>query len=274
MSHHQICARPLSDLRYGFRMDSRLDGLAEIAAYFHKSTRTIERWVKERGLPVRHVTDASRSRVYAFASELQRWGNENGESAVAVHDEIANHIVERVANLSQIKNLYRKNYRIRFVLQKFGLGVRVKIETEYEIVNGSNKRQAYTQGVTIDDCEAGHIEMMSVSVDGRPIYSLQRPGPTTRDIGFSTYNGPTILIEPSSAGKRYIGFAKWIVNRRDSDFWYLHCGIATLGVKMETGAPSDFEITQPYSSRELLTEGQHIDITWKRRASPPRYSTT
>lgn len=274
VSHCQDCARSGKNLRYGFRMDDRLDGLAEIAAYFQRSTRTIERWARERGLPVRYITDNPRSRVYAFASELRRWSDENGEPFIASHEDIADHIVARVADLSQIKNLYRKNFRIRFVLQKFGIGVKAKIETEYEIVNGSNKRQAYTQEVTIDDCEAGHIEIMSVSVDGKPIYSFAPPSPTTHHIGYSSYKGPTILIEPNSSGKHYIGFAKWIVNRRDIDFWYLHCGIATLGVTLETVAPSDFEVTQSYSSKELLTLGQHIDITWKKRSSPPRHSTT
>jgi hypothetical protein len=254
-------------------MDERLVGLPEIAAYLRKSPRTIERWIRDRGLPVHRISEKPRSGVYAFVSELGDWIEKSGEQTVTIHEDIAVRIVERVADLSQAKNLYRKDFRIRFFLEKFGLGVKAKIETEYEIVNGSNKRQPYTQEVTIDDCETGYVELMSVSVDGKPVTFIPRPSPTMRHLGYASYKARTIMIEPSSSGRRFKGVANWFVNRRDSDFWYLHCGIATLGVIVETVAPPDFEITQPYTSKELLMVGQHIDITWKRRASSPRRAT-
>lgn len=245
-------------------------GLGEIAAYFRKSPRTIERWNRDRGLPLHRLSDKSRSRVFALISELREWSEESGERTAAAHDDIADRIVARVSDLSQAKNLYRKDFCIRFVLEKSGLGVKATIETTYRIVNGSNKYQPYTQEVTIDDCESGYVELMSVSVNGKQVTLLQRPSPTKHHPGYSSYKARTILIDPSSSGKRWTGVAKWVVYRRDSDFWYLHCGIATLGIKLETFAPNDFEITAPFTSPELLTIGQHIDVTWKRRASSPR----
>jgi len=242
-------------------MDERLDGWLEIGAFFGIDPRTAQRW----GLKVHHLRNTPKSPVFAFESELLAWAEANNVHVPRRTDDIADHIVERVADLLQAKNLYRRNFFMRFSLQKFGLGVKAQVYTQYEIVNGSNKRQPYTQEVTTDDCENGHVELLSVSVDQKPIYLAESPKVTEYQDGYSSYKGRTILIEPSSMGKRYIGIAKWTVNRRDNDFWYVHCGIPTLGIGLETRAPSDIEITRSYSSKALLTYGQHFDIAWKMR---------
>ena len=198
-------------------------------------------------------------------SELRRWANANSVRIPADHDDMADRIANRVTDLSQARNLYRKNFVIRFVLQKFGNRVKARIYTHYEIANGGNRNQPYRQEITIDDCEAGHVDVLSVSIDGKPIYFMSHPDVTERHPGYSSYKGRPILIEPSSFGKLYIGVAEWTIIRHDIDFWYLHFGIPTLGVRVETAAPADFEITRPFSTPELVTVGQHIDITWKVR---------
>jgi hypothetical protein len=180
--------------------------------------------------------------------------------------QLAEQILREVAALSRAKSLYRKNFRIRFTLQRSGSGVRARVETEYELINESDERQPYSQEVTIDDCELGFLESMSVASDGKPISFLRRPEITERHRGYVSYKGPRLLIDPAATGREYRGKAIWIIERSDNSFWYLHVGIPTFGVSVETVAPPDFDITPSFSAMNLLTVGQHIDIVWKRRA--------
>src|SRR5215469_1748862 len=52
--------------------DRRLDSWKEIAAYFGRDERTVKRWEKERGLPIRRLPGA-RGGVYAFTDDLACW---------------------------------------------------------------------------------------------------------------------------------------------------------------------------------------------------------
>lgn len=52
----------------------RLDSWKEIASYFGRDERTVKRWEKDRGLPVRRLPGA-KGRVYAFTDDLARWMN-------------------------------------------------------------------------------------------------------------------------------------------------------------------------------------------------------
>lgn len=52
--------------------DTRLDSWKAIAAFFGKDERTVKRWEKERGLPVRRLPGV-RGSVFAYAEELERW---------------------------------------------------------------------------------------------------------------------------------------------------------------------------------------------------------
>jgi len=51
----------------------RLDGWKEIAAYFAKSVRTVQRWEKELGLPIHRVGTGRGESVQALVEELERW---------------------------------------------------------------------------------------------------------------------------------------------------------------------------------------------------------
>ncbi len=53
--------------------DSRLDSWKAIAAFFGKDERTVKRWEKERGLPVRRVPGAAGGTVFAYTGELESW---------------------------------------------------------------------------------------------------------------------------------------------------------------------------------------------------------
>src|SRR5580704_14807423 len=50
-----------------------LNGWKEIGGYVCRDIRTVERWEKYRGLPVRRVPGAGRATVYALISEVDEW---------------------------------------------------------------------------------------------------------------------------------------------------------------------------------------------------------
>jgi tetratricopeptide (TPR) repeat protein len=50
-----------------------LNGWKEIGGYVCRDIRTVERWEKQRGLPVRRVPGAGRATVYALIPELDEW---------------------------------------------------------------------------------------------------------------------------------------------------------------------------------------------------------
>ena len=50
----------------------RLDSWKGIAQYLRRSTRTVQRWHADFGLPVRHIGGISTS-VFAFSDELENW---------------------------------------------------------------------------------------------------------------------------------------------------------------------------------------------------------
>ncbi len=50
-----------------------LNGWKEIANYVGRDIRTVERWEKQRGLPIRRVPGAGRATVYAVVTELDEW---------------------------------------------------------------------------------------------------------------------------------------------------------------------------------------------------------
>lgn len=53
--------------------DLRLDSWKEIADYLGKDVRTVVRWEKERGLPVRRLPGGKRQPVFAIAKEIDAW---------------------------------------------------------------------------------------------------------------------------------------------------------------------------------------------------------
>ena len=51
----------------------RLVSWKEISAYLGIDERTCQRWEKKYGLPVRRIDPATKSRVFAFKTELDEW---------------------------------------------------------------------------------------------------------------------------------------------------------------------------------------------------------
>ena len=56
--------------------ERRLEGWGEIALYFNKEIRTVQRWEERYGLPVHRFSPGKGPSVYAFPSELARWYEE------------------------------------------------------------------------------------------------------------------------------------------------------------------------------------------------------
>jgi len=65
----------------------RLDSWKEIAAFFGRDERTVNRWEKELGLPI-HRLPGTKGRVYAYTEELLAWlaAPRNGDAAPPGHD--------------------------------------------------------------------------------------------------------------------------------------------------------------------------------------------
>ena len=54
-------------------IDDRLESWKEISAHLRKSVRTIQRWEREAGLPVRRVRVGGKAVVFAYRTELDTW---------------------------------------------------------------------------------------------------------------------------------------------------------------------------------------------------------
>jgi len=53
--------------------DDRLDSWKEIAGYLKKEVRTVQRWEKNLGLPVRRLTQGKQGTVFAYKADLDAW---------------------------------------------------------------------------------------------------------------------------------------------------------------------------------------------------------
>jgi hypothetical protein len=53
--------------------ERKLESWGEIAAYLRREIRTVQRWEKTLGLPIRRLQVGKQSSVYAFPSELDKW---------------------------------------------------------------------------------------------------------------------------------------------------------------------------------------------------------
>src|SRR6188474_3007533 len=58
--------------------DNRLDSWKEIAAYLKRDIRTVQRWEKLEGLPVRRHQHQKRGSAFAYRDELDGWWRTRG----------------------------------------------------------------------------------------------------------------------------------------------------------------------------------------------------
>jgi len=79
--------------------EPRLESWGEIAAYLRREIRTVQRWERYQGLPVRRLAIGKLGSVYAYRSELDKWYRErqpqpeNGdEDEKGTNGEVAAHV--------------------------------------------------------------------------------------------------------------------------------------------------------------------------------------
>jgi TolB-like protein/tetratricopeptide (TPR) repeat protein len=63
--------------------EPRLESWGEIAAYLRREIRTVQRWERYQGLPVRRLQIGKLGSVYAYRSELEKWYGERQPHAEA-----------------------------------------------------------------------------------------------------------------------------------------------------------------------------------------------
>ncbi len=61
--------------------EPRLESWGEIAAYLRREIRTVQRWERYQGLPIRRLQIGKLGSVYAFRSELDKWFRERQPAA-------------------------------------------------------------------------------------------------------------------------------------------------------------------------------------------------
>ena len=64
--------------------ESRLESWGEIASYLRRDVRTVQRWERLLGLPVRRLKIGKLGSVYAYRSELDKWYQERQPQNVAI----------------------------------------------------------------------------------------------------------------------------------------------------------------------------------------------
>ena len=64
----------------------RLDSWKAIAEYLHRDQRTVRRWEKTMGLPVRRVPGVRGSSVFAYVEEIETWLQRAGPEAESIAD--------------------------------------------------------------------------------------------------------------------------------------------------------------------------------------------
>jgi TolB-like protein/Flp pilus assembly protein TadD len=70
--------RPANDRPGNDRLaNNRLDSWKEIAAYLNKEVRTVQRWEKSLGLPVRRIAQGKQGTVFAYKLDLDAWWQES-----------------------------------------------------------------------------------------------------------------------------------------------------------------------------------------------------
>ena len=63
----------------GDASSERLQSWKELAAYLKRGARTVQRWEREEGLPVRRLQHGKLGSIYGYKSELDAWWAARGE---------------------------------------------------------------------------------------------------------------------------------------------------------------------------------------------------
>jgi len=111
--------------------DEILDSWKEIAAFLRRGVRTVQRWERTEGLPVRRHSHMRRSSVYAVRSEVELWirvrqfgmkGQNNGKNLRGC-DQLRGHIAEQRALMGELRLQLARVLATRTQLERRALPV-------------------------------------------------------------------------------------------------------------------------------------------------------
>jgi hypothetical protein len=66
-------------------MPAILNSWKEIAAYMNRGVRTVQRWERDKHLPIRRVGTGERAPVFAFTVDIDKWLHRHDATALADH---------------------------------------------------------------------------------------------------------------------------------------------------------------------------------------------
>src|ERR1700704_2287466 len=95
--------------------DDRLDSWKEIAFYLNRDVRTVRRWEKDQGLPVRRHQHQKGASVFAYKSEIDAWRQSERERLTETPEP------DSSALLSDAPQDHRKSWFVFGVIGLFAL---------------------------------------------------------------------------------------------------------------------------------------------------------
>jgi hypothetical protein len=116
----------------------RLDSWKELAVYLGREVRTVQRWEKSEGLPVRRHDHAKASSVYAFKREIDAWLQSRSQSPrqLARSEECSGLAAELSKPTSASRSREAAKSRFRLHTAVAGVG-------SVELLQGKNRVRLY-----------------------------------------------------------------------------------------------------------------------------------
>jgi len=120
-----------SKLEAGGGTETRMNSWKEIARYLNCGVRTVQRWEKTEGLPVRRHVHQTQSTVYAFVPELDRWREARSDLLAGAHHDAPARLeheglIGRAAELNRLSDYWRsvqtQKREVVFVTGEIGIG--------------------------------------------------------------------------------------------------------------------------------------------------------
>lgn len=212
----------------------RLDSWKEIAAYIGRDVRTVNRWERQRGLPVHRVPGGGRQVVFAYPDEIDEW-LKNGHGAPS-EDGAHGALPDTTASTTQqapekegtaltlpvdlAKKLLFSGIAIvllllaAFAVLRIVLPKQILLDGEIQITDdGAHKVGLVTDGSKLyfGEQHEGRILLSSVSSQGDNVEEIQTPFVQAEPVAI-TSDGQKLLILAGEGMERER--ALWIVHLR------------------------------------------------------------
>lgn len=198
----------------------KLDSWKEISTYLGRDERTVQRWAKERALPVHRVPGGKRGGVFVYTHEVEAWlngqsstvaGNGSVEPAQFVevlrsHDESSrpvDSLDSPVGVLHSNREKLRSTARFALWLSAFGL-LALAVSTYFILA-------AAHAGPVLTRATYGASNMVIYGEAGQPLWSYDFPGPLIPvDPSFSSEARQIRILDFDGNGEREVlAIASW-----------------------------------------------------------------